>query len=414
MKSEFTSPTSNPQDLDNPTDHLNGNTLLDQQRTSLQEVSQNQRQKLPMLTNDHNDLKNEVVQELTPKLSRQSSAFSSTETTSNEPPYTILTNREKYMLSALLCCVGLVSCISVSIYWVALTEIQHAFNITEEQTNLTVTAYLVLQAISPMVFSNAGDYFGRRPVILTCVIGAVAVNVGLAVTDAYWLMIFLRCLLATFVSPALSINMSVVGDFTTRSNRGSIASIVNGFTLIGQAIAPFLGSVMDTAWNWRAIFWFCAAFDGLVLKRLVNDKSTLMPKTAGGFNPLASLLLLKNPEVSLTLLPASLVFSTLTVSMATLSTSFVQDYGFSTLKVGLCFFSSGGATMIGTLSSGKLLDKVYRRMKKNYIEKTEAAKAEGNETPTVPFDILKARLGYYPLPALAVAGFSLICEYIAR
>ncbi|GME77307.1 unnamed protein product [Ambrosiozyma monospora] len=64
--------------------------------------------------------------------------------------------------------------------------------------------------------------------------------------------------------------------------------------------------------------------------------------------------------------------------------------------------------MIGTLSSGKLLDKVYRRMKKNYIEKTEAAKAEGNETPTVPFDILKARLGYYPLPALAVAGFSLM------
>ncbi|GME74964.1 unnamed protein product [Ambrosiozyma monospora] len=445
-----TTPTPNSQDYDKLTDNPN-NILLDQKTTSLREDPEHQRPKTTSVDLDQKDTKkpmteskNDLVQELNPKVSRQSSTFSSTETHTNEPPYTILTDRERYMLSALLSAIGLVSCISMPIYWVALTEIQHDFNITEEQTNLTVTAYLVLQAISPMVFSNAGDYFGRRPVILTCLIGGVAVNVGLAVTDAYWLMIFLRCLLAMFVSPVISINMSVVGDFTTRRNRGGIASIVSGFTLIGQALAPFLGSVMDTAWNWRAIFWFSAAFDGLVFalvlfllpetrrtivgnlsvvpknwlyyspvlvflkKRLVNDRSTLMPKTAGGFNPFASLWLLRNPEVPLSLLPCSLVFATWTIAMATLSTSFVQDYGYSTLKVGLCFFSSGGATIIGTLTSGKMLDKVYRKMKKNYIEKNEELTEEGTETPAIPFNILKARLGFYPVPALAVAGFTLM------
>ncbi|GMG38559.1 unnamed protein product [Ambrosiozyma monospora] len=201
---------------------------------------------------------------------------------------------------------------------------------------------------------------------------------------------------------------------------------------------------MDTAWNWRAIFWFSAAFDGTVFalvlfllpetrrtivgnlsivpknwlsrapvlvllkKRLVNDKSTLMPKTSGNFNPFTSLILLKNFEVPLTLFPCSLVFSTWSIATVTLSTSFVQDYGYSTLKVGLCFFAPGVASMIGTLSSGKLLDKVYRRMKKNYLNKNEALPSEGNGTPAVPFNILKARLGYYPVPALSVAGFSLM------
>ncbi|GME77308.1 unnamed protein product [Ambrosiozyma monospora] len=259
MQSEKQStPNPNSQLTDNPPKNNNPET---------------QQQETPMSSETHEnsdksmiDSKTDETEGPNPKLmSRQSSGFSSTVTNSNEPPYTILTEREKYILSALLCSVGLVSCISMPIYWVALTEIKNAFHITEEQTNLTVTAYLVLQALSPMVFSNASDYFGRRPVILTCLTGGVAVNVGLAVANAYWLMIFLRCLLALFVSPVISINMSVVGDYTTRSNRGGIASIVSGFTLIGQAVAPFLGSVMDTAWNWRAIFWFSAAFDGTVL-----------------------------------------------------------------------------------------------------------------------------------------------------
>ncbi|GMF08545.1 unnamed protein product [Ambrosiozyma monospora] len=47
-------------------------------------------------------------------------------------------------------------------------------------------------------------------------------------------------------------------------------------------------------------------------------------------------------------------------------------------------------------------------MKQNYIDKNEALEAEGKEPSNVPFNILKARLGYYPVPALAVAGFSLM------
>ncbi|GMG39893.1 unnamed protein product [Ambrosiozyma monospora] len=203
---------------------------------------------------------------------------------------------------------------------------------------------------------------------------------------------------------------------------------------------------MDTAWHWRAIFWFSAAFDGTVFalvlfllpetrrtivgnlsivpknwlsrapvlvllkKRLVNDKSTLMPKTSGNFNPFASLLLLGNPEVPLSLLPCSLVFATWTIAMATLSTSFIQDYGYSTLKTGLCFFAPGIACIIGTLSGGKILDKVYRRMKKNYLERNQdmAIEDKENPTPTVPFNILKARLSYYPIPAIGVTCFSLL------
>lgn len=165
----------------------------------------------------------------------------------NNMPYTILTTAEIRWFSALLALIGLCSSISMPIYWAALTDIQNYFRITSEQANLTVTAYLVFQAVAPVFVSSSADYFGRRPVVLCCLIGGVCANIGLAVSNKYWLIMFLRCLLASCVAPLVSIDFAIVGDITTRRNRGGISGYVSGFTLIGQGIAPFLGAVFDSA-----------------------------------------------------------------------------------------------------------------------------------------------------------------------
>lgn len=352
-------------------------------------------------------------------------------------PHTILTKGEKYFTAGTLSLVGCSSSITMPIYWVALPEIEHAFNVSEENANLTVTAYLVMQALAPVLFASAGDRYGRRPVIMLGLVGGIATNIGLAFTNTYWLMIFLRILLAASVSPAISISMSAVGDFTTKEDRGGIAGIVNGFTLIGTAMAPFLGSLVNTAWDWKAIFWFSAAFDAFTLilvllllpetrrtfvgnlsirpknflhwspfllylgdDRLTHDIDSLESQNKTIFNPLKPFELVLVPEVSMALLPTSILFSTWNMSQATLTTSLSTFYHYSTLDVGLCFFAPGVATVISTLFSGKLLNVIYKKHRERY-NKSLAYDPELRKFPP-PFNIIKARLGHFFISALLV------------
>lgn len=357
----------------------------------------------------------------------------------NSMPYTIMKKSEMSFMTAILTIIGLCSSISMPIYWTALTEIQDDFHITAEQANMTVTAYLIFQAIAPVFISSAGDYFGRRPLVLFCLIGGVAANVGLAVSNTYWLIILLRCILATFVAPTISLNSGITGDFTTRRNRGGILGYVSGFTLIGQGLAPFLGSVFDSRWNWRAIFWFSAAFDGFVLlvafiflpetrrtivgnlsvppksiihkapilfyysKRLTDKEGkSLERKSETKFNPFRPFMLLRELEITLILLPCSLFFATWTMSQVSLTTSLSRDYHYSSLKVGLCFFAPGMSTIFGTILSGKSLNWIYKKRKNAYIKKLGDLKS-GQNIP--PFDIIRARLCFSVGPtALMVAS----------
>lgn len=360
--------------------------------------------------------------------------------------YTILTQTEKHIVPLILGLCGLASAIGVSIYWISLTQIQHEFGITEEQMNLTITIYLIFQAVAPTVVSNYSDMIGRRPVLLICLLGGAVINVGIALCKKYWLLMFLRALLATFIAPVISLNGAIGGDITTGRDRGSITTITGGCTLIGQGLAPFVGSVLDTAWGWRAIFWFSAAFDGVAClicfillpetnraivgnlshmpdrfinrspallyfgKRLTDtDGDTLEPHKQFNRNPFAAFALLKDPNMPLFLLPCALSYSTWTMTQTTLSLSLTNAYNLTSLKVGLCFFAPGFSTVIGTLITGYVLDKVYRRRKAKYAEKYKHVK----DRP--PFNVLSARLSHLGIPlalsALATIGYGWVIKF---
>ncbi|QPG77237.1 hypothetical protein FOA43_004644 [Brettanomyces nanus] len=365
----------------------------------------------------------------------------------NGLPYTILTRNEKYVLSCNLALMGLCCSITISIYWVALTQLQRDFHVTEEQINLTITAYLVFQATSPVFVSNLSDHYGRRPVLIVCLTGGLGASIGLALCNTYWLLMLLRCLLGVFLAPIISINSSVIGDFTSGRDRGGFVGVVGGFSVIGQGIAPFLGSLFDARWGWRAIFWFCAAYNALVLlvtiillpetKRSIAgnmshlpDKwihrapslvhfrgrftdtlgTTLEPPMPAKYNPLEPFLMMKDLDVTLILLPCALMYSTWTMSQASLTTNLAKNYHFSTLKIGLSFFAPGFGTIIGALVSGKLMDVFYRRMKKRYVEKWST----NPEAERPPFNVIKARLSLYYICSAIGGVFVLIYGWCLR
>lgn len=349
--------------------------------------------------------------------------------------HTVLTDKEKVALACLLALGGLCSSICMPIYWTALPELARDFNTTQSKINYTVTAYLCFQAVSPIFISSLSDVWGRRPTMIICLIGGIAVNIATACTKSYGVLIFLRCLLATFLASLVSITAAAVGDFTTRKNRGGLSSITYGFTLIGQGIAPFLGSVVDTAWEWPAIFWFSAALDAFVLillfvlcpetNRVFVGNMSVIPKswihrspilyyfkgrivpydenllkTFGAqteiYNPWKALALIKKIPVLIILLPCAIQFAAWTISQTSMSIHLQENYHYSALHVGICFFSPGFATVVGTLTAGQILDISYSKFKEKYNN--------NDQNLNKPFNYIKARIMLIPIFSIVMIG----------
>ncbi|CAI8491624.1 putative transporter AQR1 [Pichia kudriavzevii] len=358
----------------------------------------------------------------------------------DEDDHTILTHRERVVMALTLSLIGLCSAMSMPIYWTALTELEREFHTTESKINYTVTAYLCFQAVAPVFVSSFSDIWGRRPVILVCITAGLCTNVGLAVSRTYWLIVFLRCVLASSLAPLVSITAASVGDFTTRRNRGSLTGLTTGFTLIGQGIAPFLGAVMDTAWGWPAIFWFSAAFNGTILllsfvlvpethrgyvgnlgikpksfihyspyllylgSRLEPYDENKVAKRDHKYQPWKPLMLSYKPDILSILLPCSILFALWTISQTTLSVHFSKVYHMRVIIIGVCFFAPGMASIFGTVISGRVLDYLYRKRKAVY----DATYKDLAPQDRPPFNIVKVRLLTIPFAGLFAAMASIV------
>lgn len=95
---------------------------------------------------------------------------------------------------------------------------------------------MVVQAIAPMVWGTLGDYWGRRPLFLLCMLILALSSMGLALTptSAYWLLMLLRAVQAGGSASTVSLSEKIShfceGQLYTdvrRTGVGVIADIAN-------------------------------------------------------------------------------------------------------------------------------------------------------------------------------------------
>ncbi|EMD41894.1 hypothetical protein CERSUDRAFT_102285 [Gelatoporia subvermispora B] len=340
-----------------------------------------------------------------------------------EKPYSIYTAREKCPLTA-------------NIYFPAIPVIASAFNKSVELINLTVTVYMVLQGISPMFWGTMADRWGRRPMFLACMLVLAVSCVGLALvpTNAYWLLMVLRCLQAAGSASTIALGAGVIGDVAAPHERGGFFGVWNIGPMVGPCIGPVIGGLLAQGLGWRSIFWFLCIASALcfllilallpeTLRAIVGDGSIYPPplyrplipvigRTHLNEDPTAKaptrkfrnpLLLFFYPDVSLLLLYNAILYSVFYAVTASISTIFQSVYAsLNEIDIGLCFLSIGGGMLLGGVITGKLLDLDYRRIKRGMPEQsTDEDNAEKARSRAVAqeedFPLEKARLRTMPI-----------------
>lgn len=361
----------------------------------------------------------------------------------NEIPRSIFTKPEKYFIVLLAGLCGFWSTISSPIYLPVLPQLQSEFNVSEEQINITVVVYSIFQGASPALFSTFADRFGRRVIILCCLLIYMAANIGLALNQNYVGLLLLRCLQAFGIASTISIGSGIASDISLKADRASLIGVCSGLALLGQAFGALIGGLISVAFGWRAIFWFLTIAAGATVvsvwvflpettrsivgngsvlptnlkfiatspilalptfkKRILpygkSNSSKIQPKH---FTVLTPFKILSKLPVFLAMAPASICYSLWLMMLTTLSNSLSKSYGYSTTKIALAYIPSGICGLIGTISIGRLLDWSYRVNYKKFLTEKEAG-------IDAKFDIFKARLVVSIIPTtLCVVGSLLV------
>jgi len=180
--------------------------------------------------------------------------------------------------------VAFFSPLSANIYFPAIPVLAAAFKEPIENINITVTVYMLLQGISPMVWGSLADWnkCGRRPIYLAC-LGLLCLScVGLALTPTtdYWLLVVLRCVQAAGSASAVAISKQLhsypllvlnatpgsgtIMDLAEPRERGTMLALGSMGVMVGPCIGPVIGGLLAGNLGWRSIFWFLCIFSGVV------------------------------------------------------------------------------------------------------------------------------------------------------
>lgn len=118
----------------------------------------------------------------------------------SDEAYSSFSKPAKRWITLLVAMSGFFSPLSANIYFPAVTYISQDFQVSLELVNLTITAYLICQCITPSITGDLADMIGRRPVYLVVLVVYFAANLGLSLQKTYAGLLVLRMIQSTGAS----------------------------------------------------------------------------------------------------------------------------------------------------------------------------------------------------------------------
>lgn len=163
---------------------------------------------------------------------------------SSGPAYSVFSTHTRRWLVFMAAVASFVSPMSANIYYPVLDPLARDLGVSVALINLTVTSYMILQAISPTIFGDLGDMAGRRPALILAFSIYLCANIGLALQRDYPALLVLRMLQSGGSSGSISLSFAMVADITTSAERGKYMGIVGAGINIGPTLGPVLGGVL--------------------------------------------------------------------------------------------------------------------------------------------------------------------------
>jgi len=222
----------------------------------------------------------------------------------------------------------------------------------------TISSYLLGYALMSLFHGAIADAIGRRPVILWGIALFGLASVGCALSTDISTLLAFRFVQGLCAGVGLIVGRAVIRDLFDGEDAQRLMSQVSMIFSIAPALAPIIGGWILVFGDWRAIFWFLAAFSVLLgalvwrelpethppERRLPLDAGVLLDNYAA---------MLRHRRFLWLVAVSTLNFAALFLYIASAPAMVVQHLGMSAQDFGWFFVPVIGGMLVGAWVSGR-------------------------------------------------------------
>jgi DHA1 family bicyclomycin/chloramphenicol resistance-like MFS transporter len=189
-------------------------------------------------------------------------------------------DRTVLVLAATLAGLSMLGPFSIDTYMPSFPEMGQTFDVTPQQMQLTLSAYLATFSIMTLFHGAISDSFGRRSVILVNLAVFVAGSIGCAFAQDFGQLLFFRALQGLAGGAGMVVGRAMIRDSFAGHEAQRMMSMVTMIFGVAPAIAPVIGGWLQAGFGWRSVFVFLTLFSAALLAGCYWRLPETLPRSA--------------------------------------------------------------------------------------------------------------------------------------
>jgi DHA1 family bicyclomycin/chloramphenicol resistance-like MFS transporter len=167
---------------------------------------------------------------------------------------------------------------AIDMYLPAFLRIARELGTTIGTVQITLAIFLLGLAVGQILWGTLSDHVGRRiPLLSGCLLFS-GMAIVCATTHSIHTLIAARFFMGLGGSAGVVVSRAIVRDLFEENEAARFYSMMMIIGGIAPIVAPFLGSLLLTHYNWRAIFWTIAAFGGFCIAAVLRSIPETLPR----------------------------------------------------------------------------------------------------------------------------------------
>src|SRR6201991_4439642 len=144
-----------------------------------------------------------------------------------------------------------------------ISDVAKDFDTSKTKVAVATTLTLAARPVGAAIFGYAADRWGRRPVLLACVLFYSTVGLLTAFSTSLTMLLVLRCLYGIGMGGEWGLGASLAMEKIPARNRGFYSGVLQQGYPVGYLLAAIAFFLVEPIAGWRGLF-VCAAIPALV------------------------------------------------------------------------------------------------------------------------------------------------------
>jgi DHA1 family bicyclomycin/chloramphenicol resistance-like MFS transporter len=163
-------------------------------------------------------------------------------------------------LAALLALLAMFGPFAIDAFFPAFHAVAQDLGASDWAMQQTISVYLLAYSVMSLLHGPLSDAMGRRVVILAGVLMYTVASVWCALAGSIGELLAARALQGVSTGAGLIVGRAIVRDLYHGPEAQKVMALITLFFGVAPAIAPVIGGLVYQAVDWRAVFWFLAAY----------------------------------------------------------------------------------------------------------------------------------------------------------